>query len=44
MVNIGAADARKFVDVITDMVRTMRELGPAIVKKEDSPSPQEIHR
>jgi F420-non-reducing hydrogenase iron-sulfur subunit len=34
MVNIGAADARKFADTIKDMVETVSQLGPAQVKKE----------
>ncbi len=41
MVNIGAADARKFADIIKDMVETVRKLGPAPAKKEKRP--QEIH-
>jgi F420-non-reducing hydrogenase iron-sulfur subunit len=28
MVNIGAADARPFVEIIQDMVETVRKLGP----------------
>jgi coenzyme F420-reducing hydrogenase delta subunit len=34
MVNIGAADARKFADTIKDMVETVSKLGPAQTKKE----------
>ncbi len=28
MVNIGAADARKFAEIVRDMVETVRRLGP----------------
>ena len=28
MINIGAADARRFVEILLDMVETIRELGP----------------
>jgi len=28
MVNIGAADARLFVDIVKDMIETVRNLGP----------------
>jgi coenzyme F420-reducing hydrogenase delta subunit len=28
MVNIGAADARRFVDIVKDMIETVRALGP----------------
>ncbi len=28
MVNIGAADARHFVDIVKDMIETVRGLGP----------------
>ena len=41
MVNIGAADARKFADIVKDMVETIHKLGPAPAKKEKGP--QEIH-
>ncbi len=41
MVNIGAADARKFADIIKDMVETVRKLGPALANKEKVP--QEMH-
>lgn len=44
MVNVGAADARKFADIVNDMVRIVRELGPAMVKNAGIPSPQEIPR
>jgi F420-non-reducing hydrogenase iron-sulfur subunit len=40
MVNIGAADARQFADIIKDMVETISKLGPALVNKEKRP--QEI--
>jgi F420-non-reducing hydrogenase iron-sulfur subunit len=42
MVNIGAADARKFADVIKDMVETVRKLGPACAEKEKNIMSQEI--
>ncbi len=41
MVNIGAADARQFTDIIKDIVETVRKLGPALANKEKNP--QEIH-
>ncbi len=41
MVNIGAADARQFTDIIKDMAETVRKLGPALANKEKKP--QEIH-
>ncbi len=41
MVNIGAADARRFTDTIKDMVETVRKLGPALANKERRP--QETH-
>jgi len=28
MINIGAADARRFVEILLDMEKTVRELGP----------------
>lgn len=28
MVNIGAADARRFVEIVKDMIETVRNLGP----------------
>ena len=31
MVNIGAADARPFVEILKDMIETVRKLGPAKV-------------
>ncbi len=42
MVNIGAADARKFADTIKEMVETIRKLGPAQAKKEKDFHQQEI--
>lgn len=33
MVNIGAADARRFADYMAEMVETVRKLGPARFKK-----------
>ncbi len=32
MVNIGAADARRFVEIIKDMIETVRNFGPSPVK------------
>lgn len=32
MVNIGAADARRFVDIVRDMIETVRNLGPNPVR------------
>ena len=40
MVNIGAADARKFANTIKEMVETVRKLGPAQTKNDKYP--QEI--
>jgi coenzyme F420-reducing hydrogenase delta subunit len=40
MVNIGAADARKFANTIEEMVETVRKLGPAQTKNDKYP--QEI--
>lgn len=40
MVNIGAADARKFANTIKEMVETVRKLGPAQAKNDKNP--QEI--
>ena len=34
MVNIGAADARLFAEIMRDMVETIRKLGPAKLRKE----------
>ncbi len=33
MINIGAADARRFAENMEDMVETVRKLGPARFKK-----------
>ena len=33
MVNIGAADARPFAEIVRDMVETVSKLGPARTKK-----------
>ena len=33
MVNVGAADARPFAEIVKDMVETVRKLGPARLKK-----------
>ncbi len=32
MVNIGAADARRFVEIVVDMIETVRSLGPNPVR------------
>ncbi len=46
MINIGAADARRFVEIVLDMVKTVRELGPNPIvpksrgeKGQQSPAP-----
>jgi len=38
MVNIGAADARPFVEMIQDMVDTVRKLGPNPLSRTSSPN------
>lgn len=45
MVNIGAADARRFVDIVKDMIETVRALDPnPMARKRISTSvKQEIH-
>jgi coenzyme F420-reducing hydrogenase delta subunit len=45
MVNIGAADARRFVEIIKDMIETVRNLGPSPVKpaRTQKSMKQEIH-
>lgn len=42
MINIGAADPRPFVDKITDMVETVRKLGPSPMIRTSSTEKQEI--
>ena len=42
MVNIGAADARPFVEIIQDMVETVRKLGPSPLKRHNTLIRQEI--
>jgi coenzyme F420-reducing hydrogenase delta subunit len=42
MINIGAADPRPFVDKITDMVETVRKLGPNPMGRTGSTDIQEI--
>jgi F420-non-reducing hydrogenase iron-sulfur subunit len=37
MVNIGAADGRRFADTVTDFMETVRKLGPAKTKKTCEP-------
>lgn len=45
MINIGAADARRFVEIITEMIETVRTLGPNPVKpaRTQTSMKQEIH-
>ena len=45
MVNIGAADARRFVEIIKDMIETVRNLGLSPVKpaRTQKSMRQEIH-
>ncbi len=35
MVNIGAADAARFAEIMNDMVKTVRDLGPVPGKKRE---------
>ena len=37
MVNIGAAEAAKFAEIMNDMVRAVRKLGPVPTRKEENP-------
>ena len=37
MINIGAADARPFVEKLEDMIETVRKLGPNPIKPAGSP-------
>ncbi len=41
MVNIGAADARPFAEILRNMVDTIKKLGPSPLKKNNA-MPQEI--
>ncbi len=43
MVNIGAADARPFAEILRNMVDTVKKLGPGPLKKNKT-VPQEISR
>ena len=45
MVNIGAADARRFVDIVKDMIETVRALGPNPMaqRRMQNSAKQEIH-
>lgn len=45
MVNIGAADAHRFVEIVKDMIETVRKLGPNPVKqaRTQKSMKQEIH-
>ena len=36
MVNIGAADARPFAEIMRDMVETVRKLGPTPLKRDNA--------
>ena len=36
MINIGASDARLFVDYVTDMIETVRNLGPNPIKQAEA--------
>jgi coenzyme F420-reducing hydrogenase delta subunit len=40
MVNISAAMARPLADIITDMVETVRKLGPNPLKRNGAPKPE----
>jgi coenzyme F420-reducing hydrogenase delta subunit len=42
MVNIGAADARPFAEVIQDMINTVRDLGPSPLNGKHKLKQQEI--
>ncbi len=42
MVNIGAADARPFAEIIQDMVETVRKLGPSPLNKTNTLMQQEV--
>ena len=42
MVNIGAADARPFAEIVQDMVETVRKLGPSPLNKINTQMQQEI--
>ena len=43
MVNIGAADARPFAEIVKDMVNTIRELGPSPLNQLNKLMQQETH-
>lgn len=43
MVNIGAADARPFAEIMSDMVDTVRKLGPNPIKRAVLLDRQEIY-
>ena len=42
MVNIGAADARPFAEIIQDMIETVRRLGPSPLKQINTQIQQEL--
>lgn len=42
MINVGAADARPFAEVIQDMINTVLELGPSPLKRLKTLTRQEI--
>ena len=41
MVNVSAASARKFTEIVNDMVETVRRLGPSPLKKTNKEVKQE---
>ena len=43
MVNIGAADARPFAEIVQDMVETVRKLGRSPLNQVKTPVPKEKH-
>jgi F420-non-reducing hydrogenase iron-sulfur subunit len=42
MVNVGAANARLFTDIVKDMVETVRKLGPSPLNRSNEASKQEM--
>lgn len=42
MINIGAADARGFVEIVADFIASVRKLGPNPLKQTGGPMKQEI--
>ena len=43
MINIGAADARLFIESVNDMIETVRKLGPNPMRQTDPSAKQELH-